>query len=244
MLPSCLVIIPTYNEAENVTAIIDAVLGLGNNFSVLIVDDNSPDGTGNLVAAKSESEKRIHLLRRAGKLGLGSAYLAGFKYGLDQGFEYLCEMDADFSHNPNDLLRLLNGIITENADLAIGSRYVKGGGLVDWPLNRKVLSMGASFYVRMITGMPIYDPTAGFKCYKAGLLSQFDFSKITRRGYAFQIEMKYTAYLNKAKLIEVPIIFKDREKGQSKMNGSIIMEAISGVLDMRLKAWKGFYDFK
>lgn len=243
MLPSCLVIIPTYNEAENVSEIIDAVLAQGNNFNVLIVDDNSPDGTGQMVENLQKNNSNIHLLKRSGKLGLGTAYIAGFKYGLEKGFDYLCEMDADFSHNPNDLPRLLSANVEQNGDLAIGSRYVKGGGLVDWPMNRKILSMGASLYVRIITGMPVQDPTAGFKCYSAKLLSRFDFNKITRRGYAFQIEMKYTAFLNKAKIIEVPIIFKDREKGQSKMNGSIIMEAISGVIDMRRKAFKGFYNF-
>lgn len=243
MTSTCLVIIPTYNEAENVLAIIDAVLSQGNNYSVLIVDDNSPDGTGDLVNEKMKHQPKIHLLRRSGKLGLGSAYIAGFKYGISQDFDFICEMDADFSHNPNDLPRLLEACIKNGADVAIGSRYVTGGGLVDWPKNRLVLSKGASFYVRLITGMPVKDPTAGFKCYSSKLLRRFDFSKITRRGYAFQIEMKYTAFLNGANLVEVPIIFKDREKGQSKMNGSIIMEAITGVLDMKSKSQKGFYTF-
>ncbi len=243
MSTKSLIIIPTYNESENVLDIIAAVLELDNRFHVLIVDDNSPDGTAALVSQAQQSEPRIHLLKRAGKLGLGTAYLEGFSYGLKNGFEYLFEMDADFSHNPKDLLRLHEACEINHADLAIGSRYVSGGGLKDWTFDRILLSRMASLYVRAITGMPIMDSTAGFKCYSAALLSKFDFNKITCKGYAFQIEMKYAAFLNGAKIVEVPIIFKDREKGQSKMNGSIITEAIKAVIDMKRKSMRSYYKF-
>jgi dolichol-phosphate mannosyltransferase len=237
-----LVIIPTYNEVENISDIINAVLLQGDQFSVLVVDDNSPDGTVEVI--KNEMIKhidRIHLLQRVGKLGLGTAYIEGFKYGLKNNFDFIFEMDADFSHNPNDLPRLLHACTDEGADLAIGSRYVAGGGLKDWPWIRRVLSKGASRYVKIITSMPIQDSTAGFKCYKSLVLQTINLEKIKCKGYAFQIEMKYAAYLNGFKITEVPIIFKDREKGNSKMSGKIIFEALQSVIKMRFKAMLNYY---
>lgn len=235
-----LVIIPTYNEIENVADIIAAVLSQHEDFEVLIVDDGSPDGTGARVKALMASNKKIHILERAGKLGLGTAYLAGFKYGLAAGFEFLFEMDADFSHPPHELKNLY-AACQSGADVAIGSRYTKGGGVKNWSNYRLFLSRGASLYVRMITFMPVMDPTAGFKCYRRKVLDTIDFSKITSVGYAFQIEMKYAAYKNGFKIVEVPITFVDRVKGTSKMDGSIIKEAIWGVLNMRIKGLKGYY---
>lgn len=235
-----LVIIPTYNEIENVDDIIAAVLSQHEDFEVLIVDDGSPDGTGARVKELMTSNKKIHILERAGKLGLGTAYLAGFEYGLAAGFEFLFEMDADFSHPPHKL-KDLYAACQSGADVAIGSRYTKGGGVKNWSNYRLFLSRGASLYVRTITFMPVMDPTAGFKCYRRIVLDTIDFSKITSVGYAFQIEMKYAAYKNGFKIVEVPITFVDRVKGTSKMDGSIIKEAIWGVLNMRLKGLKGFY---
>ncbi|HMT00128.1 MAG TPA: polyprenol monophosphomannose synthase [Saprospiraceae bacterium] len=238
----CLVIIPTYNEIENIGDIISAVLSQGSHFHILIVDDNSPDGTASLVLErKADLPDRIHLLQRSGKLGLGTAYIAGFQFGLNHQYDYLFEMDADFSHDPKDLNRLLDGCLQKNADFAIGSRYVKGGGISNWPKDRLFLSYGASIYVRIVTGMPIKDPTAGFICYHNKVLRGLDLSKIKFSGYAFQIEMKYAAYLKGYKWIEVPIIFSDRIKGTSKMSTNIVSEAIKGVLGLRLKAFKGYY---
>lgn len=238
----CLVIIPTYNEIENIGDIISAVLSQGSHFHILIVDDNSPDGTASLVLErKADHPDRIHLLQRSGKLGLGTAYIAGFQFGLNHQYDYLFEMDADFSHDPKDLNRLLDGCLQKNADFAIGSRYVKGGGISNWPKDRLFLSYGASIYVRIVTGMPIKDPTAGFICYHNKVLRGLDLSKIKFSGYAFQIEMKYAAYLKGYKWIEVPIIFSDRIKGTSKMSTNIVSEAIKGVLGLRLKAFKGYY---
>lgn len=238
----CLVIIPTYNEIENIGDIISAVLSQGSHFHILIVDDNSPDGTASLVLErKADLPDRIHLLQRRGKLGLGTAYIAGFQFGLNHQYDYLFEMDADFSHDPKDLNRLLDGCLQKNADFAIGSRYVKGGGISNWPKDRLFLSYGASIYVRIVTGMPIKDPTAGFICYHNKVLRGLDLSKIKFSGYAFQIEMKYAAYLKGYKWIEVPIIFSDRIKGTSKMSTNIVSEAIKGVLGLRLKAFKGYY---
>jgi dolichol-phosphate mannosyltransferase len=243
MLKRVLVIIPTYNEFENVSDIIHAVIRQGDDFDVLIVDDNSPDGTAEIVRKlQIKFTGRVHLLERKGKLGLGTAYLEGFKYGLKQNYDFLCEMDADFSHNPDDLPRLKDACIRQNADLAIGSRYVDGGGLKDWPWVRRVLSKGASLYVRLITSIPVHDSTAGFKCYKKEVLEKIKLDKIKCKGYAFQIEMKYATYLNGFKITEVPIIFKDREKGTSKMNGKIIFEALRGVIAMKIKAFKGYYN--
>ena len=236
-----LVIIPTYNEIENINLIIPAVLELETNFHVLIVDDNSPDGTAEEVKNwQLKHPTKVYMLQREGKLGLGTAYIAGFKFALDKGYEYIFEMDADFSHNPKDLLRLFKAC-QEGADLSIGSRYVKGGGLENWPLDRKLLSFGASIYVRFITWMMIKDPTAGFVCYTNKVLSTFDLNKIRFIGYAFQIEMKYSAWKNGFKLVELPIIFKDRELGHSKMNSNIVSEAMKGVISMRWLGMKGYY---
>ena len=236
-----LVIIPTYNEIENINLIIPAVLELETNFHVLIVDDNSPDGTAEEVKNwQLKHPNKVYMLQRKGKLGLGTAYIAGFKFALDKGYEYIFEMDADFSHNPKDLLRLFKAC-KEGADLSIGSRYVKGGGLENWPLDRKLLSFGASIYVRFITWMMIKDPTAGFVCYTNKVLSTFDLNKIRFIGYAFQIEMKYSAWKNGFKLVELPIIFKDRELGHSKMNSNIVSEAMKGVISMRWLGMKGYY---
>lgn len=231
-----LVIIPTYNEKENIQSILKAVLNLEGGFDVLVVDDGSPDGTADLVKELQKNHTdQIHLLEREGKLGLGTAYIAGFKYGLANGYDYMFEMDADFSHNPNDLPRLLEACTEGGADLSVGSRYVKGGGVKNWGLDRLVLSRGASIYVQLISWMPVKDPTAGFKCYSRKVLETIDLDKIKFIGYAFQIEMKFAAYTSGFKIVEVPIIFADRELGVSKMNLSIITEAITGVLQMRAK---------
>ena len=235
-----LVIIPTYNEIENVEDIISAVLSQNEDFNVLIVDDGSPDGTGAKVKELMSTNDRIHILEREGKLGLGTAYLAGFGFGLSRDFEYIFEMDADFSHPPKDLNNLY-AACKDGADVAIGSRYTKGGGVKNWSNYRLFLSRGASLYVRMITFMPVMDPTAGFKCYRRRVLETIDLNKINSVGYAFQIEMKYAAFQNGFKIVEVPIIFADRIKGTSKMDGSIISEAIVGVLNMKLRSLKGYY---
>lgn len=236
-----LVIIPTYNELENVEAIIRAVFALSEPFHVLIVDDGSPDGTAQIVRDLQAGEfaGRLHLLERRGKLGLGTAYIAGFRWGLEHGYDYLFEMDADFSHNPNDLPRLLAKCRDEGADVAVGSRYCRGGHLENWPKDRIILSRGASLYTSLILWMPIADPTAGFICYRRKVLETIDLDRIKFIGYAFQIEMKYTAYRLGFKVKEVPITFKDREKGQSKMSLHIIREAMLGVLQMRFRKVKG-----
>ncbi len=239
-MESCLVIIPTYNEIENIHSVIDAVLAQGPQFSVLIVDDNSPDGTGEVVNILKQKESRIHLLQRAGKLGLGTAYIAGFRYGLSQGFDYIFEMDADFSHNPKDLPRLLEACV-QGADMSIGSRYVKGGNIKNWSKDRLFLSYGASLYVKTITSLPVQDPTAGFICYHKRVLEALDLDKIKFVGYTFQIEMKYYAFIKGFKLAEVPITFVDREKGTSKMHANIVSEAIKGVLKMRWRRMNGYY---
>lgn len=240
-MKSCLVIIPTYNEIENVHSIISAVLEQGIQFSVLIVDDNSPDGTGQAVEAIQASSERVHLIKRTGKLGLGTAYIAGFKYGLDHGFEYIFEMDADFSHNPKDLTRMLDCCMN-GADMVVGSRYVKGGNIKNWSKDRVLLSYCASLYVRIITGLPIKDPTAGFICYHKTVLQNIDFSKVKFVGYTFQIEMKFFAYVKGFIIKEIPITFVDREKGQSKMHVNIVSEAIKGVIKMRIRKFKGYYN--
>ncbi len=239
-MESCLVIIPTYNEIENIHSVIDAVLTQGPQFSVLIVDDNSPDGTGEVVNILKQKESRIHLLQRAGKLGLGTAYIAGFRYGLSHGFDYIFEMDADFSHNPKDLPRLLEACV-QGADMSIGSRYVKGGNIKNWSKDRLFLSYGASLYVKTITSLPVQDPTAGFICYHRRVLEALDLDKIKFVGYTFQIEMKYYAFIKGFKLAEVPITFVDREKGNSKMHANIVSEAIKGVLKMRWRRMNGYY---
>ncbi len=231
-----LVIIPTYNEIENIRAIIIDVLSLSEAFDILIVDDNSPDGTADEVRKlQIEFENRVFLEVRKEKTGLGTAYIHGFKWALERNYQYIFEMDADFSHNPKDLLRLYAECHVNGSDVAIGSRYVKGVNVINWPLQRILLSYGASLYVRLITRMKIKDPTAGFICYRRSVIEAIDFDKIQFVGYAFQIETKYKAFVRKFKISEVPIIFIDRAKGKSKMNGRIIKEAVWGVIMMRLK---------
>lgn len=232
-----IVIIPTYNEIENIEAIIRAVFSLDKAFDILIVDDNSPDLTGLKVKAlQKEFKDHLFLLSRQEKTGLGSAYIAGFKWCLEKHYDYIFEMDADFSHDPNDLIHLYDACASKGADLSIGSRYVVGVNVVNWPMSRVLLSYCASKYVRFITRMKIHDTTAGFVCYKRKVLEAIALDKIKFVGYAFQIEMKFKAYLQKFKIIEVPVIFTDRTKGKSKMSGSIISEAIFGVIYMKLKS--------
>ncbi|MBD5351964.1 MAG: polyprenol monophosphomannose synthase [Bacteroides sp.] len=232
-----LVIIPTYNEKENVQQMIDTVMNLPLNTDLLIIDDNSPDGTAALVkAAQSKYPQRLHLLERAGKLGLGTAYIAGFKYALEHNYDYVFEMDCDFSHNPDDLQRLYDECELKGADVAVGSRYKSGVNVVNWPMGRVLMSYFASKYVRLITGMPVNDTTAGFVCYKADVLRAFDLDKIRFKGYAFQIEMKFTAHKMDFKVAEVPIVFTNRVLGTSKMNGSIFGEAFFGVISMKLRS--------
>jgi len=239
VLSDSLVIIPTYNEKENIVRMIEKVFSLGHPFHLLIVDDGSPDGTGALVKAQQlRYPDRLFLLERSGKLGLGTAYIAGFRWGLEREYEYFFEMDADFSHNPDDLTHLLAACADKNADLAIGSRYVRGGKLINWPADRIFLSMGASLYVRLITWMPVRDPTAGFICYKRKVLEAIDLNKIRFVGYAFQIEMKFAARSLGFRIAEVPITFTDRLEGASKMSKGIVKEAILGVLQMR---WRSFF---
>ncbi len=231
-----LVIIPTYNEIENVDAIIRAVFELKKDFHVLIVDDNSPDGTADHVSImQKEFPNQLFLEVRQGKTGLGTAYIHGFKWAIAKKYEYIFEMDADFSHNPSDLLRL-HKACENGADVVVGSRYKKGVNVVNWPMYRVLLSYGASFYVKMITGMRVHDPTAGFVCYKRHVLENINLDSIKFIGYAFQIEMKFRAYLKKYKIEEISIIFRDRVKGKSKMSSSIINEAIFGVMKMKLKS--------
>lgn len=228
-----LVIIPTYNEIENIAAIIKAVFDLEKEFHVLIVDDNSPDGTAAKVTAlQTEFKDRLFLEVRKEKAGLGTAYIHGFRWAIAKKYAYIFEMDADFSHSPSDLIRLHQACV-DGADLAIGSRYIKGVNVVNWPLHRILLSYGASFYVKIITGMRVHDPTAGFICYKRQVLETIDLSAIHFVGYAFQIEMKFRAHLSKFKIVEVPIVFTDRVLGKSKMNSSIVREAVFGVLKMK-----------
>lgn len=230
------VIIPTFNEIENVEAIIRAVFDLRKEFDVLIVDDNSPDNTGQKVKElQQEFTQRLFLETRMEKAGLGTAYIHGFKWALAKGYQYIFEMDADFSHTPSDLIRLQNACLN-GADVAVGSRYKNGVNVVNWPLYRVLLSYGASFYVKMITGMRVDDPTAGFVCYKREVLETIDLDSVRFVGYAFQIEMKFRAYLKKFKIEEVSIIFRDRVLGKSKMSSSIITEAIWGVLVMKIKS--------
>lgn len=231
-----LVIIPTYNEKENIAKMIRKVFSLSKDFHLLIVEDNSPDGTGAIVKSLlPEYEGRLFILERKGKLGLGTAYIDGFKWALAKGYGYIFEMDCDFSHNPDDLVRLYNACAVDGADLAIGSRYIKGVNVVNWPMGRVLMSYGASMYVRFILGMPIADTTAGFKCYSAKVLRAIDLSAVKFMGYAFQIEMKYTAWRLGFKITEVPIIFTDRTEGTSKMSSKIFKEAFIGVMSLRFK---------
>jgi len=243
-LSKSLVIIPTYNEKENVANIIEAVFSLPEPFDILIVDDGSPDGTADIVKELMLQNKgRLHIHEREGKLGLGTAYIAGFRWGLERGYDYLFEMDADFSHDPKDLVRLKAACSEEGIDLAVGSRYIKGGKLKNWPFDRIALSYGASLYVKMITWMPVHDPTAGFICYSRKVLENIDLDKIRFVGYAFQIEMKFAAYKLGFKIKEVPITFTDRVEGESKMHKSIVSEAIKGVLQMKWKSFSSTYAF-
>jgi dolichol-phosphate mannosyltransferase len=229
-----IVLIPTYNEIENIEKIIRAVISLPSNFHILVIDDGSPDGTGNVVKKlQNEFPLQLHLLERNGKQGLGKAYIAGFKWSLERTYQYVFEMDADFSHNPNDLIRLFNSCANEGANVSVGSRYVRGGKVVNWPFNRILISFGASVYVRLITWMPVSDCTAGFVCYTRKVLEEIDLDNIKFIGYAFQIEMKYRAWRKKFKIKEVPITFIDRKEGHSKMSKGIIKEAILGVWKMK-----------
>ena len=230
------VIIPTYNEIENIKNIITAVISLPQQFDILIVDDASPDGTADAVREMQEIHNgRISLISREGKLGLGTAYITGFKWALKEGYEYIFEMDADFSHNPNDLLKLYEAC-SKDADVAIGSRYVSGVNVVNWPMGRVIMSYYASKYVRFVTGMKIADSTAGFMCYRRHVLEAIDLDKIQFKGYAFQIEMKFRAYKLKYKIKEVPIIFINRTLGTSKMSGGIFSEAFFGVIKLKLNS--------
>jgi dolichol-phosphate mannosyltransferase len=233
-----LVIIPTYNEKENIEKMIRKVFTLPKSFDILIVEDNSPDGTAQIVKKlQTEFPQTLHILERKGKLGLGTAYIAGFKWALSNTYEYIFEMDADFSHNPEDLLNLYEACAVKGADLAIGSRYKTGVNVVNWPMGRVIMSYYASAYVRRVTGMDVRDTTAGFKCYKRKVLETIEFDKIRFKGYAFQIEMKFTAWKIGFKLEEVPIVFTDRKQGQSKMSGGIFNEAFFGVIKMKVRSF-------
>jgi dolichol-phosphate mannosyltransferase len=238
-----LVLIPTYNERENVERMIRKVLSLKTPFEVLIIDDNSPDGTAAIVDDLiPDYQGKLHILKRAGKQGLGKAYLAGFHWALERSYDYIFEMDCDFSHNPKDLERLYQTCVEEKADLAIGSRYISGINVVNWPLGRVLMSYMASVYVRTITRMKIMDSTAGFKCYHRKVLETIDFDNIRLKGYGFQIEMKFKTWKHGFKIVEVPIIFTDRKLGTSKMSGGIFNEALWGVLKMKIRSW--FTDYK
>ncbi len=236
MKSNALVIIPTYNEKENIEAIIRATFDQEKEFDVLVVDDNSPDGTANIVEKlQKEYPNKLHIEKRTGKNGLGTAYIHGFKWAINKKYDFIIEMDADFSHNPNDLIRLYNACDVEGADVSIGSRYSVGVNVVNWPMHRVLLSYFASKYVRFITRMPINDTTAGFVCWKREVLETINLDKIKFIGYAFQIEMKYKAWKHKFKIKEVSVIFTDRTLGESKMSGGIVSEALFGVVKMRLK---------
>lgn len=231
------VLIPTYNEKENIKLIIQAVLSLEHQFDILVIDDNSPDGTASIVKGlQQEYPERIHLLERPGKLGLGTAYITGFKWALQNGYDYIIEMDADFSHNPQDLVKLQNACATQGADVAIGSRYITGVNVVNWPMGRVLMSYYASKYVRVVTGMKICDTTAGFVCYRRKVLETINLDEIQFKGYAFQIEMKFMAYKYGFKIVEVPIIFVNRVLGTSKMSSGIFSEAVFGVLRLKLNS--------
>jgi dolichol-phosphate mannosyltransferase len=233
---SNIVIIPTYKEKENIEGIVSSISSLPVKFDILIIDDNSPDGTANLVKEMQRSHPDLYLIERQGKLGLGTAYIAGFKWALEKDYTYIYEMDADFSHDPRDLISLYKACNEDGADLAIGSRYISGVNVVNWPLSRVLMSYIASIYVRMITGMKIMDTTAGFKCYRREVLESIHPDKIRSVGYGFQIEMKFTAWKLGYKIVEVPIIFTDRKMGASKMTGGIFNEALWGVLRMKLRS--------
>ena len=244
IMSDALVIIPTYNEIENISNIIDAVMELPDGFDLLVIDDASPDGTQDAVRKKIEQYPgRVHMQCRSGKLGLGTAYILGFRWALDRDYQYVIEMDADFSHNPKDLPKLYHECKDNGADMAIGSRYVSGVNVVNWPMGRVLMSYFASVYVRLITGMKLRDATAGFVCYRRRILEQIQLENIKFKGYAFQIEMKFKTFFRKFKIAEVPIVFVNRQLGTSKMNSSIFGEAVFGVIQLRLGALfktKGF----
>ena len=243
---SRLVIIPTYNEKENVAAIIEAVMSLPIEFHVLIIDDGSPDGTANIVKdlMAATYTDRLFIVERSGKLGLGTAYICGFKWAIEHGYDYIFEMDADFSHNPQDLLKLYDACANQGADVAIGSRYVTGVNVVNWPMGRVLMSYFASKYVRFVLGVDIHDTTAGFLCYKRQVLETIELDKIRFKGYAFQIEMKFTAHKCGFRIQEVPIIFVNRVLGSSKMSGGIFSEALLGVIRLKMNSWVRKYPKK
>lgn len=233
-----IVIIPTYNERENIENIIRAVMGLEGGYHILVVEDGSPDGTAAIVRRlQGEFAGRLHMVERSGKLGLGTAYIAGFRWALERGYEYIFEMDADFSHNPQDLPRLYEACATGGADLSIGSRYVSGVNVVNWPMGRVLMSYFASKYVRLVTGLAIHDTTAGFVCYRRRVLATIPLERVRFKGYAFQIEMKFTAVQCGFRVQEVPVIFVNRELGTSKMNSSIFGEAMFGVMRLKWDSW-------
>ena len=233
-----LVIIPTYNEGENIIKIIESIFTIHQDINILIVDDNSPDGTSSKVKELiSKYNNKLNLITRESKMGLGTAYLRGFNWAINKDFNYIISMDADFSHNPSDILRLYESCVNEKNDICIGSRYIKGINVVNWPLQRIILSYFASLYVRLITAMNIMDPTSGFVCYSLKSLQKLDLSEIEFNGYAFQIEMKFKLFLKKLRMVEIPIIFTDRKFGKSKLNSSIIGEAVLGVISMKFKSF-------
>ncbi len=238
-----IVIIPTYNEKENIERIVRVIFGLDRPFDILVIDDNSPDGTAGIVKrlAADEFKDRLFLLERPGKLGLGTAYIAGFKWGLERKYDYVFEMDADFSHSPADLPRLYDACAEQGNDLSVGSRYVSGVNVVNWPMGRVLMSYFASKYVRMVTGLRICDTTAGFVCYRRRVLETIDLDAVRFKGYAFQIEMKYTASKCGFKIKEVPVVFVNRVEGTSKMSGGIFSEALLGVIRLRLDGWFKHY---
>lgn len=236
-MSKAVVIVPTYNEIENIARLLRTVFSLQRQFHILVVDDNSPDGTAQCVEENLQKyPEQLFLIRRKKKSGLGTAYIAGFKWALENGYDYIFEMDADFSHNPNDLIRLYNACHKENFDMAIGSRYVKGVNVVNWPMGRVLMSWLASKYVQMVMRMDIFDATAGFICYKRKVLEKINLDNIRFVGYAFQIEMKFKAHLSNFKIKEVPVIFRDRTRGESKMSTGIISEAIFGILALKMKS--------
>ena len=236
-MSDALVIIPTYNEIENISSIIDAVMQLEDEFDVLVIDDASPDGTQDAVRTKIEQYPyRVYMETRTGKLGLGTAYIHGFKWAIERGYDYVIEMDADFSHNPKDLPKLYHECRDRGADVAVGSRYVSGVNVVNWPMGRVLMSYFASVYVRLVTRMPLRDATPGFVCYRRSVLTMLNLDNIRFKGYAFQIEMKFKSYFKKCKIVEIPIIFVNRQLGTSKMNSSIFGEAIFGVISLKLRS--------
>ena len=240
-----IIIIPTYKESENIEKIIRKVFSLPKPFHILIIDDNSPDGTADIVKnLMQEFPRSLFMVQRAGKLGLGTAYIAGFKWSIEHKYDFIFEMDADFSHNPDDLVHLYNACKENGADVSIGSRYITGVNVVNWPMGRVLMSYYASAYVRFITGMKIRDTTAGFKCYRRCVLENIDLDNIRMKGYAFQIEMKFTAWKLKYNIQEVPIIFTERKQGQSKMSGGIFSEAVWGVIKMKVRSWFKTYKRK